>query len=156
MNQDIRACRVWERGQQAFLDLRAFDSSAYRYLNKSFQQCHVINEQEKKRAYNEREFCKLNMVHLHLWFFNLWKCGEGMPYVLFKVIQFIVGETWFTKINNHELDTKNNLLCFVEIQLALLTKRSNSVQKGCGVLEWCFCFWINFSNSKTCVTVFVN
>ena len=51
---DIRACEVWERGQKAFLDLRVFDSNACRYLNKSSQQCHVMNEQEKKRAYNER------------------------------------------------------------------------------------------------------
>ena len=48
---DIRAHVVWERGQQAFLDLRVFNSNACRYLNKS---CHVMNEEEKKRAYNER------------------------------------------------------------------------------------------------------
>ena len=50
----IRARGVWERGQQAFLDLRVFDPSACRYLNKSLQLCHVMNEQEKKSAYNER------------------------------------------------------------------------------------------------------
>ena len=38
-------------------------------------------------------------------FFNLWKHGEGKPYFLFKIIRFIVEETWFTKINNHELDS---------------------------------------------------
>ena len=31
---NIRACRVWERGQQAFLDFRVFDPNACRYLNK--------------------------------------------------------------------------------------------------------------------------
>ena len=51
---DIRARGVWERGQQAFLDLRVFDPNTFRYLNKSFQQCHVMNEQERKRTYNER------------------------------------------------------------------------------------------------------
>ena len=45
---------VWERRQQTFLDLRIFDSDACRSLDKLLQQCHVINEQEKKRAYNER------------------------------------------------------------------------------------------------------
>ena len=34
--------------------LRVFDPNACRYLNKSLQQRHVMNEQEKKRAYNER------------------------------------------------------------------------------------------------------
>ena len=34
--------------------LRVFDPNACRYLNKSLQQRHVMNEKEKKRAYNER------------------------------------------------------------------------------------------------------
>ena len=51
---DIRARGVWERGQQAFLDLTIFDPNACLYYNKSLQQCHVMNKQEKKRAYNER------------------------------------------------------------------------------------------------------
>ena len=33
---DIRARRVWERGQQVFLDLRVFDPNACHYLNESF------------------------------------------------------------------------------------------------------------------------
>ena len=52
---DIRARGVWERVQQVFLDLRVFDSNACRYLNKSLQQCHLINEQEKEKAYKERD-----------------------------------------------------------------------------------------------------
>ena len=51
---DIRTRGFWERGQQAFFDLRVFDPNACRYRNKSLQQCHITNEQEKKRAYNER------------------------------------------------------------------------------------------------------
>ena len=34
--------------------LRVFDPNACRYRNKSLQQCHFMNEQEKKRAYNEK------------------------------------------------------------------------------------------------------
>ena len=45
---------MWERGQHAFSDLRVFEPNACRYRNKSLQQCHVINEQKKKQAYNER------------------------------------------------------------------------------------------------------
>ena len=51
---DVRARGFWEGGQQAFFDLRVFDPSACRYLNKSLQYCHAINENDKKRAYNER------------------------------------------------------------------------------------------------------
>ena len=50
---DIRARGFWERGQQAFFDMRVFDPNACRYLNKSLQQCHVMNEHEKKRSYNK-------------------------------------------------------------------------------------------------------
>ena len=51
---DIRARGFWARRQQAFYDLWVFDPNASRYCSKSLQQCYVVNEQEKKRAYNER------------------------------------------------------------------------------------------------------
>ena len=51
---DIRTRGFWERGQQAFFDLRVFNPNACRYRHKSQQQCHVMNKQEKKRAYSER------------------------------------------------------------------------------------------------------
>ena len=51
---DVQVRGFWERGQQAFFDLRVFDPSACRHLNKSLQQCHVINENEKKMTYIER------------------------------------------------------------------------------------------------------
>ena len=123
----VRARGVWERGQQAFLDLKVFDSNAYRYLNKSLQQCHVMNEQEKKRAYSERVLQIEHGTFTSLFFFNLWKYGEGMPYVLFQIIPFSFRETWFTKISNHELDTNKNMLYFVEIQLSLLKRLPNSM-----------------------------
>ena len=34
--------------------LRVFHPNACRYLNKSLQQCHIMNENEKKRTCNER------------------------------------------------------------------------------------------------------
>ena len=51
---DIRVQGFWKRGQQAFLNLRVFDPNVCRYRNKPMPECHVMNEQEKKRAYNER------------------------------------------------------------------------------------------------------
>ena len=50
---DIRAQGFWNRDQQAFFDIRVFDPNACGYLNKSLQQCHAMNEHEKKRLYNE-------------------------------------------------------------------------------------------------------
>ena len=51
---DIRAQGFWKRGQQAFLNLRVFDPNDCHYRNKPMPECHVMHEQEKKRAYNER------------------------------------------------------------------------------------------------------
>ena len=51
---DIRARGFQNRGQQAFFDIRVFDPNACRYLNKSLQQGHAMNEHEKKRLCNER------------------------------------------------------------------------------------------------------
>ena len=51
---DIRTRGFWEQEEQAFFDLRVFDPNVCRYHNESLKQCHVMNEQEKKRAYNER------------------------------------------------------------------------------------------------------
>ena len=51
---DINTRGFWERGQQAFFGLWVFDPNACRYRNKFLQQCYVMNEQEKKRTYNER------------------------------------------------------------------------------------------------------
>lgn len=36
-----------------------------------------------------REFWKLNMAHFNHWFLNLSKYGEGIPYVLFTITQFV-------------------------------------------------------------------
>ena len=51
---DIRARGFWQKGQQAFMDVRVFDPNACRYLKSSLTQCYVNNEKEKKRQYNER------------------------------------------------------------------------------------------------------
>ena len=49
-----------------------------------------MNEQEKKRAYNKSVFQIEYVTFISLFFFDLWKCGEGMRYVLFKIIRFII------------------------------------------------------------------
>ena len=43
-----------KKATDIFRLFRVFDPSACRYRSKSLQQCHVMNEQEKKRAYSER------------------------------------------------------------------------------------------------------
>ena len=51
---DIESRGFWVRGQQAFFDVRVFDSNSNRYLNKALPQCYIQNEKEKKRQYDER------------------------------------------------------------------------------------------------------
>ena len=51
---DISARGVWTRNQRAFFDVRVFNPFAPTYSNKTLQQCYQMNEQEKKRAYNQR------------------------------------------------------------------------------------------------------
>ena len=51
---DIRNWGFWEKGQQALFDLWVFDPNACHYRNKSLQRCYARNEQENRRAYNER------------------------------------------------------------------------------------------------------
>ena len=46
----IRAREFWNRRQQTLCDIRIIDPNAYRYLNKSLEQCHSINEDDKKRS----------------------------------------------------------------------------------------------------------
>ena len=50
---DIRSRWFWDRGQQAFFDIRVFDPNGKRYLNSALPQCYGQNEKEKKRQYNE-------------------------------------------------------------------------------------------------------
>ena len=51
---DVNARSFWITGQEAFFDVRVFDSNASRYQSKSLKQCFVVNELEKKRLYNRR------------------------------------------------------------------------------------------------------
>ena len=52
-----------------------------------------MKEQEQKGAYNEKVLQIEHGAFYTIGFFNLWKYGEGMPYVLFKIIRYFVGET---------------------------------------------------------------
>ena len=64
---NIKTRCFWEQEQQAFFDLGLSDPSTCRYCNKSLQQCHVMNEKEKKPAYNERilqRYLYTSQVHL--------------------------------------------------------------------------------------------
>ena len=51
---DIAARGFWAAGQIAFFDIRVFYSNATRYANRSLQQGYALNENEKKRKYNNR------------------------------------------------------------------------------------------------------
>ena len=51
---DLMVRGFWTPGQCAFFDVRIFEPTAQCYKNKSLEQAHSTNEQEKKRIYSER------------------------------------------------------------------------------------------------------
>ena len=51
---DVSARGVWSRNQRAFFDVRVFNPHARRFQNQTLAQAYLSNENEKKRAYNER------------------------------------------------------------------------------------------------------
>ena len=51
---DIAARGFWAAGQIAFFDIRVFYANATRYANRRLQQGYALNENEKKRKYNNR------------------------------------------------------------------------------------------------------
>ena len=69
---DIKTWVFREQEQHKVFDLTLFDSKAYLSRKKSLPQCHVMNEQEKKRACNERI---LQMS-------NQWQYGKKVPKVI--------------------------------------------------------------------------
>ena len=54
--RNVRASGFWERGQQAFFDLRMFDPNSCRYLNKSLQHCH--EKGKRRKGHTMKEYCK--------------------------------------------------------------------------------------------------
>ena len=66
----IRTQGFWNRVQQAFFDIRVFDPTACRYLNKSLKKYHVMNEHEKKRSYNEQVLQVDHAKFTRLWYFQ--------------------------------------------------------------------------------------
>ena len=51
---DISARGFWCSGQKALFDVRVFNPVASRYRNTPLSKCYTINENEKKKQYNER------------------------------------------------------------------------------------------------------
>ena len=51
---DISARGFWCSGQKALFDVRVFNPMAMRYRQMNLSKCYSINENEKKRQYNER------------------------------------------------------------------------------------------------------
>ena len=51
---DISARGFWCSGQKALFDVRVFNPIASRYRNTPLSKCYTINENEKKKQYNER------------------------------------------------------------------------------------------------------
>ena len=54
---DIRSSRLWVRYQQAFFNIRLFDSKANRRLNTALSIYFVYDKKERKRQYKQEKFC---------------------------------------------------------------------------------------------------
>ena len=51
---DILARGFWCSGQKELFDLRVFNPIASRYRNTPHSKCYIINENKKKKQFNER------------------------------------------------------------------------------------------------------
>eukprot|EP00111_Clytia_hemisphaerica_P012755 TCONS_00037531-protein len=51
---DVSARGFWVTGQKAFFDVRVFNPLAKRYATQDPTRSYVVNENDKKREYNER------------------------------------------------------------------------------------------------------
>ena len=124
---------------------KGFDPNACHYPNKSLQHCHVMNEQEKKRAYNKSlnmgwTFCWLNMVRLHHCFcFNLWEYGRECC-MYYSGLSDLLSEKHDLPI----LDTNKNMLALLKSSL-LCSRGSRTVCRK--VAE---CESDRFLNFKSC------
>ena len=52
---DISSRSVWVTDQKKYLDIRVFNPLAGQYGNSNILKSYGINEQEKKKSYNERK-----------------------------------------------------------------------------------------------------
>lgn len=51
---DIAARDFWVKGQRSYFDVRVFDPNAKKHQHLQLKRCYQLNENEKKRHYNER------------------------------------------------------------------------------------------------------
>ena len=76
MRLEVGAGGVWERGNQAFFDIRVFD------LYPSSQVVARVSRNEgtrKEKSIQWESFANWTWYIYTIAFFNLWKYGEGMP-----------------------------------------------------------------------------
>ena len=64
---DVSARGFWVTGQKAFFDIRVFNPLAKRYVSYEPQRCYILNENEKKRSYNNRVMKVEHGYHSHQW-----------------------------------------------------------------------------------------
>ncbi len=70
---DVRAESFWDRDRQsAFFDVRVFNPLAPTYQNLSLASSYRRNEQEKRRAYDQR-VCEVEVFHFCIW----WNGAHG-------------------------------------------------------------------------------
>ena len=100
-----------------------FDPNPSRYLSKSLQQCHAMNEHEKKRSYNERV---LQVVHgtFTSWVFSIYSSmGRERNTCYSRLSQLISDKRNLLKsITMNWIRTK---VCFALLKSSLLCLRGS-------------------------------
>ena len=77
---DFRSREFWVRSEQAFFDIRVFDSNAKRYLNSFNNATHKMRK--RKRGSTTRKFYKVSMEAFPVGIFNIRRYESRVQYIL--------------------------------------------------------------------------
>ena len=121
---------------QGSVDL--LDPNASRYLNKSQQQCHAMNEHEKKRSYNELEPQVDHRTFTSLVFSNYGSMGRECNMFYSRLSQLISDKKNLSKsVTMNWIRTK---VCFALLNSSFLSLRGSRMvcRKVSGFKFWHF------------------
>ena len=141
---DVWAHGFWERVQEAFFDLRVFDPNACRYLNKSLQQCHVINENEKKREYSKRVLQVDHGTFTPLAFSIYGSMGRGCQKFYSRLSDLLSEKRNLPKLVVTNWVRSKSLFSVVKVKPSLFTWLTNRILENIGTRMWCWHFSWSF------------
>ena len=118
------------RGQQALFELRVFNPNTSRYLNKSLQQGNVINENEKKSAYNEKVLQVDNGTFTPLFSSIHRNMGRECHKFYSQLSDLLSQKRNLPNFSSRKLGKIKSLFRVVEIKPSLFTWLTNSMSES--------------------------